>query len=210
MESSWPVGVTSLEDMCCYAKMLFGKCEIENLLKGTAFEAYPRCFLIRVKGACNKGNWTTWPKLIDAAMKATVDTYGYADCIQVKSRVEGATRARLYDTLQVTPTTCTCRVCFGGDKHQKLQTSASATTATQEMAKRLMAKFNFPTKQWDENQPGYHTKAFHLVLNKYQRNDGIDPHQDRSTTYHGRNPITSISYGRGSILTIQDSNKPGK
>ena len=162
------------------------------------FDRYSGCFLIRVQGACNKGNWKIWPDLIDEAMKATVETYGRPDIIQVKSKVSGAPRARLYDTLQVTPNTCTCRVYFGGDGHHKLQTSSSATTATQTMGKMLMAKFKPTTEQWDENQPGYHTKAFHLVLNKYHRNDGIDPHQDLSTTYDGRNPITSLSYGRGS------------
>ena len=34
-----------------------------------------------------------------------------------------------------------CRLSFGGDKHHTLQTSSSATKATQEMAKMLMAKF---------------------------------------------------------------------
>ena len=58
------------------------------------FDAYPGCFLIRVKGACNQGNWKRWPDLIDEAMKATVETYGYPDIIQVKSKVSGAPRAR--------------------------------------------------------------------------------------------------------------------
>ena len=202
MSSSWQVGVTTQEDMHRYAKTLFGDCKIENLLTGMAFDAYPGCFLIRVKGACNQGNWKKWPDLIDKAMKATVETYGRPDIIQVKSRVAGATRARQYDTLQVTPSTCTCRVYFGGDGHHKLQTGSSATTATQTMGKMLMEKFKPTNRQWDENQPGYHAKAFHLVLNKYHRNDSIAPHQDPSTTYDGRNPITSLSYGRGSILTI--------
>ena len=109
-------------------------------------------------------------------MKATVKTYGRPDIIQVKSKVSGAPRARLYDTLQVTPNTCTCRVYFGSDKHHKLQTSSSATTATQTMDKMLMAKFKPTTKRWDENRPGYHAKAFHLVLNRYELNDSIDPH----------------------------------
>ena len=99
-----------------------------------------------MKGACNQGDWTTWPDLIDEAMKATVETYGYPDIIQVKSKVSGAPRARLYDTLHVTPNTCTCRVYFGGDGHQKLQTGSSATTATQLMGKMLMAKFK-PTTE---------------------------------------------------------------
>ena len=124
------------------------------------FDGYAGCFLIRVKGACSKGNWKNWPELIDETMKATVVTYGRPDIIQVKSRVSGAPRARLYDTLQVTPNPCTCRVYFGGDKHHRLQTSPSATTATQRMDKMLMAKFKPTTKRWHENQPGYHAKAF--------------------------------------------------
>ena len=124
-----------------YAETLFGDCKIENLLTGMQFDASPGRFVIRVTGACNQGNWETWPALIDDAMKETVDTYRREDIIQVKSKVAGAARAHLYDTLQVTPNTCTCRVSFGGDKHHSLQTSSSATKATQEMAKMLMAKF---------------------------------------------------------------------
>ena len=74
MTFSWPVGVTAQEDMHCYAKTLFGNCKIENLLTDTAFEGNPGCFLIRVKGACNQGNWKMWPDLIDEAMEATVET----------------------------------------------------------------------------------------------------------------------------------------
>ena len=79
MSSSWPVGVTTEEDMHCYAKTLFGNCRIENLLTGTPFETYLGCFLIRVKGACNQDNWKKWPDLINDAMKDTVTTYARAD-----------------------------------------------------------------------------------------------------------------------------------
>ena len=161
-----------------------------------------------MKNACNKGNWTDWPDPIHEAMEETVATYCRRDVIQVKAKVGGAARARQYDTLQVTPNTCTCRVYFGGDgHHQVLQTGSSATTATSTMCNMLMARFKPRTERWDENQPGYHKKAFHLVLNKYHRNDGIDPRPDRSETYHGRNPITSLSFGRGAILAITNSNK---
>ena len=34
MSSSWPVGVTTEEDMHRYAETLFGNCEIDNLLTG--------------------------------------------------------------------------------------------------------------------------------------------------------------------------------
>ena len=167
MSSSWPVGVTTQEDMESYARILFGDCKIENLLTGTPFDGYPGCFLIRMKGACNNAEWKIWPDLIDKAMTATVQTYGRDDIIQAKSRAAGAARQRQYDTLQVTPNLCTCRVHFGGDKHHKLQTSSSATPATQRMDKMLMAKFKPKTRRWHENQAGYHAKAFHLVLNRY-------------------------------------------
>ena len=72
MSSSWPAGVTTLKDMERYAETLFGDCTTENLLIGLPFEREPGCFLIRVKGAWNKGDWTTWPDLIEKAMKATL------------------------------------------------------------------------------------------------------------------------------------------
>ena len=193
-----------------YAKTLVGDCPIEDLLKGTPFDEYSGCYMIRVKGACHKDDWESWPDLMGEAMEDTVRTNARRDVLEVKSKVSGRGRARLYDTLQVTPNACTCRVYFGGDRLHKIQTSSSATTATQNMDKRLMDKFKPTIQQWDKHQPGYHAKAFHLVLNMYHRNDSIDPHQDLSTTYDGRNPITPLSYGRGSSLTIQDSTNRGR
>ena len=119
MSSSWPEGVTTQEDVHYYATTLFGDCAKEDLLAGTPFDGRPGCFLIRVKGACKKETWMGWPDLIEAAMQTTVQTYERPDIIQVKSKGKGAKRARLYDTLQVTPNGCTCRVSFGGDRHQK-------------------------------------------------------------------------------------------
>ena len=84
MSSSWRVGVTTQDDMRRYAKTLFGDCKMENLLTDMQFDAYPGCFLFRVKGACNQGNWKEWPALINEAVEATVETYGYPDIIQVK------------------------------------------------------------------------------------------------------------------------------
>ena len=84
MSSSWPDGVTTLQDMYHYARILFGGCEIENLLQGTEFDGYyPGCFLIRVKGACDQGDWKKWPELIEDAMKTTLETYRDASIIQV-------------------------------------------------------------------------------------------------------------------------------
>ena len=142
MGSKWPLGVTTAEDMRCYAKHLFGDCKIEDLLKDTPFDGNLGCFLIRVKGACNQGDWKKWPNLTEQAMKNTVDMYQRPDIIQVKARASGAARARQYDTMQITPNRCTCRASFGGDKHHRLETSASAFPATQDMAKMLMKKLS--------------------------------------------------------------------
>ena len=88
MSSSWPVGVTTQEDMRRYARTLFGNCETENLLTGTEFDRRPGCHLIRVKCAGYQGNWRDLPQLIDWAMQDTVRIYGRPDVIQAKSRVE--------------------------------------------------------------------------------------------------------------------------
>ena len=90
MSSSWPVGVTTQEDMERYATTLFGNCRMENLLAGTPFDGCSECILIRVKGACNQVNWDMWPKLIEDAMQDTVATYGRLDIIQAKTKVKGA------------------------------------------------------------------------------------------------------------------------
>ena len=93
----------------------------------------------------------------------------------------------------------------------KFETRSSATEATNTMATMLMQNFEPQEIQWNqENKGGYYKKAFHLVLNYYNYDDGLDPHLDFSKTYDPKNPIASLSYGRGSILTIQDSNKPAK
>ena len=107
MNSLWPVGVTTLQDMHRYATTLFGDCTTENLLAGTPFDGHSGCFLIRVKGACNKGDWKNWPDLIDEAMKATVETRGNPDIIHAKACL-GGRRECLYDMLQVTPNGRAC------------------------------------------------------------------------------------------------------
>ena len=62
-------------------------------------------------------------------MNEAVQTLGDATCIHVKSKTDKS-KSRRYDTLQVTPAKCTCRVTFGGDKHQRHQTSARANSYT--------------------------------------------------------------------------------
>ena len=209
---SWPEGVQNAADMQRYVKALFGNCVVEDLLKGSDFDGQPQCFLWRVKDAC-KGDWYHWPKLIDKAMQHAVETYNNPYCVEVRTKSGRETRDRIYDSVQVTPHKCTCRVFFGGDGHQrKLQTSSQANKFTAEMAQILIAKFKPAKEHWNEDQVGYHKKAYHLVLNRYslERQDGIDPHQDLSETYDSRNPIASLSYGCGSLLAISDSNKDSK
>ena len=162
MHSSWPDGVTSYQDMCSYAKTLFSEqCTIEDLLRDVPdFAKRDGCFLIRVKGACTVKNWARWPALIDRAMAQTVAIHGTADVIQVKAR-NGGPKQRLYETLQVSPPTCSCRVYFGGDKHMKFETRSSATEATNTMATMLMQNFEPREIQWNkENNGGYYKKSF--------------------------------------------------
>ena len=114
----------------------------------------------------------------------------------------------MYETFQVTPATCTCRVGFGGDKHMKsINTGCSACAATETMAKSLCKKFYTQRPLFSGNPIEYEQRAFHLVLNRYRRNDGLDAHQDISHTYDVKHPIASLSFGRGALLVITT---PGK
>ena len=216
MTHSWPHGVTSYNDMESFVEMLFGNCQMENLLTNTPWDHKSKIMLVRVKKVGDKCDWSEWPTHVVDAMDFFVNAHHRPDVIQCKGRLNGP-RSRLYDTLQVTPRSCNCRVPFGGDKHIKMQTSSSACHPTQRMDKSLMEKLDKQDIKWDairKTKPGqtrgYHQKAFHLVLNRYLRDDGIDAHQDKSPTYHIKNPIVSLSFGRGSILTIEDSQRPEK
>ena len=176
ISSSWPDGVSTYKDMLTYAQTLFGECEIENLLTDTPFDGYLGCYLIRAKGACNQDDWQEWPGLMVQAMDEIQRLHEGGRVIEVKSKVARGPLAHLRDTLQVTTNGCTCRVPFGGDKtHKKLDTSSAATVATMTMERLLMERVKPNTYQWDETQHGYHTKAFHLVLNRYNFNEGMAP-----------------------------------
>ena len=130
---TWPSGVTTEADMEQFASTLFGKDKtVEDLLQGTPFAGHANCFLIRVKNAC-VGDFREFPALIQKAMAHAKMTIGNEDCIQVKSKQKSAFRQRIYDSMQVTPPLCSCRVAFGGDKHQRLETSATFHQSTTEM-----------------------------------------------------------------------------
>ena len=196
---TWPLGVTTASDMQRYAATLFGADKkIEDLLQGTSFAGHPRCFLMRVKDAC-KNEFANWPELIEKAMEHSTALIGNPDCIQVKARHGGASRRRIYDSMQITSQKCICRVSFGGDKHQqKLETGSSGHASTSEMDKILMGKFKLKEEHRDDDtgQDGYQRKAFHLVLNRYNLHlqDSIDFHQDKSTTYAPTDVVNSVSF----------------
>ena len=76
MSSSWPDGVTTLKDMHRYAETLVGNHKIENLLTGTPFDNSPGRFLIRVKGACNTGEWKSLAGLLEKANRRSKEVPG--------------------------------------------------------------------------------------------------------------------------------------
>ena len=76
-------------------------------------------------------------------------------------------RKRLYETLQVSPSTCSCRILFRGDKHIKFEIRSSAKEETHIMATKLMQYFQPKDIEWNQEQNGgYYNKAFHSVRNK--------------------------------------------
>ena len=101
-------------------------------------------------------------------------------------------RERLYETLQVSPSTCSCRILFRGDKHIKFETRSSAKEETHIMATKLMQCFEPKDIEWNT--------AFYSVRNNYEFDEGLVVHKDVSVTYDAKNPIASLSYSQDKIL----------
>ena len=191
--------------------------KVVDMLVGTEFDDNEGCYLFLVENGCGPDSvFGNFPKLIEDAMKNVVAKQASGDhAIWVKSKGVSADqqeRKRIYDSIQITPNRCTCRVKFGGDKTQKsVETASSINAPAGQMERIIMTKFDVDNQDWATNQDQPETfasKAPHQVINRYylHKNDCIMRHQDVSGTYHTKNPITSFSWGCGAWLEITNNN----
>ena len=83
--------------------------------------------------------------------------------IKTKARNQGP-RERLYDTLQVTPNACTCRVPFGANEHHKFCCTSSRSTAdTEDMDTMLMQEVSETLCIQVTTNSRYHAETSHEV-----------------------------------------------
>ena len=121
--------------------------------------------------------------------------------------LQGSGGRTYYWTAQLTRTPCTCRSLFGADKRMKhVPTCSSNWTAGSQFA-----------RLWDatllKNYEKFENRSLRLVWldkswqalwnwNDHTQGHGIDLHSDYSDTYSRLDPITSLSTGRGGVLTL--------
>ena len=115
-----------------------------------------------------------------------------------------------YWASQLTRAPCTCRSFFGADKHMKhAPTCSSNWNAGDRFAKLWDATLlkNFETFQNRNLRPIWLDKSWQALWNWNDHNQGhgIDVHADVCSTYSRLDPITSLSFGRGGVLTLGTS-----
>eukprot|EP00438_Fugacium_kawagutii_P030131 Skav207857 [mRNA] locus=scaffold3511:13879:14532:+ [translate_table: standard] len=115
---------------------------------------------------------------------------------------------------QGTRAPCLCRASFGADAHHKhVPTSSAAWKAGGQFAKIWDATLvrNYDMFRSREFRPIWLDIAWQVFWNWNEHNQGhgIEPHPDESELYSWLDPITSLSFGHGGVLTL-GSNLKGK
>ena len=102
---------------------------------------------------------------------------------------------------------CVCRSFFGSDAHHRaVPTVADGWSSGKEFLKiwnaALARRYEYYFRRRD--RPVWLDKSWQLVWNWIDRNrdHGIALHPDNCDTYNSRDPITSLAFGHGGVLTL--------
>lgn len=210
-ESSWPTGVTSLNDAYKFARLICGPdATVKNYAKRLPHET-EKSFLLFVRGGCKIGSLSGIGSCIEqlhGEVRTNEETVKMNTQNPQKAiEVRGKKKDIHYYSAQLTDKNCTCRVVFGGDKHHcHISTSCQNWEAGERFKDILDSTLAENSREFPvDAQPVWLKKAWHAVLNRnnHWQNHGIDYHIDSSPTYEATDPIVSFSFGRGGVLTLK-------
>ena len=107
---------------------------------------------------------------------------------------------------------CVCRTFFGADAHHKhVPTSSAVWNAGSRFANLWDATLmkNYSAFQNRDLRPVWLDKSWQVLWNwnDHNANHEIEPHSDLSFTYSLVDPITSLSFGHGGVLTLGTKRK---
>lgn len=212
-KDSWPNGVTSWNDTVKFAQLVFGKdVKCENYSERLPHPSN-KSFLLFAKGACGEG--TPLFQVADLVEPQLEEICSYEKHTRFNTQRPNKSQQMLgsdnstihYWSAQLTRAPCTCRSVFGADAHQKhVQTCSDVWTAGGRFAKLWEATLLENSKIFGKQtaRPIWLDKTWQAVWNWNDHNQGhgIVLHADESETYSSLDPITSLSFGRGGVLTL--------
>ena len=213
--SSWPTGVTSLNDAYQFAKLICGPnatvLDYASRLPHTTTES----FLLVVRGGCKNGPLSYIGDCIEQ-LHNEVKTYESEtrhNSQNPAKAISMGSKTVSYHSAQLSCNPCTCRSQFGADANQKLIPTCSANwTAGRRFHRILHSVLSDNHKEAYQNSQGncdappvWLKKTWHAVMNcnDHRQNHGIDYHADISDCYNIADPIASFSFGHGGVLTLK-------
>ncbi len=216
-KNSWPFGVTSWEDTVKFAQLLFGvDVKIENYAHRLPYVS-TKSFLLFAKGACARGKPFSEIATLIPAQLAELEaweqmTRGNHMRPQKSQQMLGSLGTVYYFSAQATRAPCICRTGFGADAHHKhVPTSSTSWDSAGSFAKLWDATLlrNYSAFKNRDLRPLWLEKSWQVLWNWNDHNKGhhIDPHSDAAPTYSPQDPITSLSFGHGGVLTLSSLNK---
>ena len=212
---SWPFGVTSWEDTVKFAQLVFGaNIAVENYSDRLPHFSQ-KSFLLFARGACGEDSPLhkvadlIEPQL-DEIRLSEINMRASARPTKSQQVLQNNGAHTYYWASQLTRAPCTCRSFFGADKHMKhVPTCSSNWNAGDRFAKLWDATLlkNFEMFQNRNLRPIWLDKSWQALWNWNDHNQGhgIDVHADVCSTYSRLGPITSLSFGRGGVLTLGTS-----
>ena len=214
---SWPFGVTSWDDTVKFAQLLFGVDVAVQDYGHRLPHSSNKSFLLFAKGACAEGKPFSEIATRIPAQLAEIEQWepqrgNVHRPTKSQQMLKSGGRTVHYWSAQVTRAPCVCRTFFGADAHQKhVPTSSAVWNTASRFAKLWDATLmkNYSAFQNRDLRPVWLDKSWQVLWNwnDHNANHGIEPHSDLSSTYSLHDPITSLSFGHGGVLTLGTKKK---
>ena len=209
---SWPFGVTSWDDTVKVAQLLFGVDVAVQDYGHRLPHSSNKSFLLFAKGACAEGKPFSEIATCIPAQLAEIEQWepqrgNTQRPTKSQQMLKSDGRTVHYWSAQVTRAPCVCRSFFGADARQKhVPTSSAVWNTASRFAKLWDATLmkNYSAFQNRDLRPVWLDKSWQVLWNwnDHNANHGIEPHSDLASTYSLRDPITSLSFGHGGVLTL--------
>ena len=209
---SWPNGVTSWNDTVKFAQLVFGRdVPMENYWHRLP-HASDKSFLLFARGACGSNtplsqvaDWIQ-PHFAEIAQKER-EIGNHNNPLKSQRMQARGSVVTHYFSAQLTRAPCTCRTGFGADaNHKHVPTASDMWINGRNFARLWDATLlsNFACFQNRDVRPVWLHKSWQALWNwnDHMQGHGIDPHVDYAETYSSLDPIVSLSFGRGGVLTL--------